>query len=107
MCVHIKRIEKISNEEIRTMAGVTNISQYIRETRLRWLGHVERKTEEDVVMGTWKMEGRPKLRWSDVIRKDMNEKQVKIEEAQEWRTWRLKTQSADPKYGKGRRRRQV
>ena len=27
----------------------------MREVRLRWLGHVERKTEEDVVMRTWKM----------------------------------------------------
>ena len=48
----------------------------IIETRLIWLGHVERMVEEDVVMGTWKLEvdghrkiGRPKLRWSDVIRK--------------------------------------
>ena len=35
---------------------------------------MERKTEEDVVIRTWKMEmggyRRPKLRWSDVIRKD-------------------------------------
>ena len=76
----------------------------IRKARLIWLGHVERKTEEDVVMRTWKMEvgghrktGRPKLRWSDVIRKDMNEKGVTIEEAQDWRTWRLKTRCADPK----------
>ena len=93
MCVHLKRIEKISKEEMSARAGVANISQKIRETRLRWLGHVKRKTEEDVVMRTWKMEvgghrkiGRAKLRWSDVIRKDMNEKQVKIEEAQEQRT---------------------
>ena len=28
----------------------------IRLARLRWLGHVERKTEEDVAMRTWKME---------------------------------------------------
>ena len=27
--------------------------------------------------------GRPRLRWSDVIRKDMKEKGIKIEEAQE------------------------
>ena len=40
--------------------------------RLRWFGHVERKTEEDVVTRTWKMKmgrhrniGRPKLRWND------------------------------------------
>ena len=58
---------------------------------------MDRKTE-DVVMRTWKMEvdghrniGRLKLRWSDVIGKDMKEKQVKIEEEQDQRTWRLKT----------------
>ena len=28
----------------------------IREPRLRWIGHVERKTEEDVVLRTWKTE---------------------------------------------------
>ena len=80
----IKRIEKIRNEDIRARAGVANISEEIRETRLRWLGHMERKTEEDVVMGTWKMvdksghrhERRPKLRWSRVLRKDNNEKGV-------------------------------
>ena len=47
--------------------------------------------------------GRSKLRWSDVIRKDMKEKGVKIEEAQERRMWRLKTRRADPK-GQRRRR---
>ena len=40
----IKRIEKIRTEEIRAWAGVANISETIREARLR---HVERKTEED------------------------------------------------------------
>ena len=34
------------------------------------------------------------LRWSDVVRKDMKEKQVKIEEAQDRRTWRLKNRCA-------------
>ena len=43
-----KRIEKIRNEEIRARAGVANISEKIREAMLRWLGHVERKTAEDV-----------------------------------------------------------
>ena len=52
----MERIGIIRNEEIRARAdaGVANISQNIREARLRWLGHVERKTEEDVVMGRWK-----------------------------------------------------
>ena len=56
----IKRIEKIRNEEITSRAGVTNIREKIREARLRWLDRVERKTEEDVAMRTW--------RWVDTER---------------------------------------
>ena len=99
-----KRIEKIRNEEIRAKAVVANISEIIREVRPRRLGHVERKAEEDVVIRTWKIEvdgcrkiGRPKLRWSDVIRKYMKENQVKIEEAQDWRTRIFKTRCTDHK----------
>ena len=62
-----------------------NICEEIREARLRWSGRVERKTGEDVVMKTWKWVD-IKLRWSDVIRKDMKEKGVKIVEAQDRRT---------------------
>ena len=42
------------------------------------------------------MIGRPKLKWSDVARKDMEEKQVKIEEAHYRITWILKTRCASP-----------
>ena len=87
--IGIKRIEKTRNEEIRAGTGVANKSEKIREARLRRLGHVERKPEEDVVMRTWKMAvgghqkiGRPKLRWSDGIRKYMKDKEVKIEEGE-------------------------
>ena len=47
------------------------------------------ENEEDGSRGHRKI-GRPKLRWS-VRRKDMKEKQVKIEEAQDRRTLRIKT----------------
>ena len=88
----IKRIEKMRNEEIRSRTGVANISEKIREVRLRWLGHVARKTDnENMEVGGHRKIRRPKLRWSDVIRKYMKEKQVKIEEAEDRRTWRLKT----------------
>ena len=67
-----------------------------REARLRWVGHVEKKTEEDVAMRTWKWVRIPKLRWSDVIKKDAKEKGVKIEEAQYLITCRINTRCADP-----------
>ena len=52
----IRRSEKIRNGDIRTRAGVANISQKIREARQIWLGHVRRKTEEDVVEPNENME---------------------------------------------------
>ena len=64
----IKIIAKIRNEEIRARAVVANISERTRGARLRW---------------------------SDVIRKYVQEK--KIEKAQDRKTRRLKTRSADPK----------
>ena len=50
--IEINRIDKIRNEEMRTWAGVANLSDTQREAGR--LCHVERKTEEDVVMRTWK-----------------------------------------------------
>ena len=53
---------------------------------------------------TWKLEvgghrniGKPKLRYYYVIRKYMKEKQLKIEEAQDWRAWIMNTRCANPK----------
>ena len=51
---------------------MANINEKITEAILRWLGHVERNTDEDVEMRTWRREAggrrkieRPKRRWSD------------------------------------------
>ena len=73
----IKIIEKmIRNEEIRAKAGMANISEKIREASEMVK---ETKTEEDshVVMRKGQIEvgghrkiGSPKLRWSDIIRKE-------------------------------------
>ena len=46
----IKRIEIIRTDGIRARTGVANISEETREARLRWLGHVERPTDGEVVM---------------------------------------------------------
>ena len=48
------KVARNVRKEIRARAGVANISEKIREESLEWLDHVERKTEEDVVMRTWK-----------------------------------------------------
>ena len=53
--VVMKSIEKIRTEESRARACVATISEKIRETTAMVIGHVERKTEEDVVIRTWKL----------------------------------------------------
>ena len=98
----IKRIEKITTEEIRARAGAANISETIREARLGLLGHVERKTEEDIVMRTWKwvdIEIKTKTEVEWWYKKNMKEKGYR-EEAQDRRTWRLKTWCANLQIGK-------
>ena len=59
-----------------------------------------KRSKIEMKVGGHRKLGRPKLRWSDVIRKDKKEKGAKIEEAQDWRTWRLKAQCTDPKKAK-------
>ena len=46
--------DKIGTGKIRTRARVANLSETMKEGRLRWLGHTERKTKEGVVVRTWK-----------------------------------------------------
>ena len=76
---------------IKARAGVANISEKIREARLRWLWRVERKTEKDVVMRTWKREVGGVRNWR-VIRKHMK----KYREKKHRRTWRMKLSQPTP-----------
>ena len=67
-----------TNEEVRQLYGELDIVTEIRKGRLRWLGHVERMSEERVVKrlyqntpeGSWGA-GRPRLRWMDDVRVDL------------------------------------
>ena len=38
--------DKVNNYKIREMTGVESIDKFLREQRLRWLGHVERMEKE-------------------------------------------------------------
>jgi hypothetical protein len=59
------------------------IINFIRAQRLRWLGLVERMQETGMVKAiyTWKPSsrrpiGRPKIRWENYVRKDVQELKV-------------------------------
>ena len=87
--------DKMNNEKIREMTGVVILEEFLREKRLRWLGHVERMDEERgpvkalllEVDGTKK--GRPKKRWKEVLECDMTARGLQRLDAQDRERRRL------------------
>ncbi|XP_070002878.1 uncharacterized protein [Nicotiana sylvestris] len=73
------RMNKIRNEDIQEKVGVAPIEDKMREARLRWFGHIHRRSTEApvrrcerlAVVGTRRGRGRPKKYWGEVIRQDM------------------------------------
>ena len=64
------------------------IAEFRREKRLRWFGHVQRRDKYDATRKILQMEvdgkrnrGRPKLRWRDLVKDDMDRNQMTTEMA--------------------------
>ena len=73
------RKDKIRNDAIRARLGVASIDDKMRESRLRWFGHVRkrlvsapvRKCESVEDGGQRKGRGKPLTTWVRVIERDM------------------------------------
>jgi hypothetical protein len=78
------RKNRIRNEKILLKIGVTPIDEKMRESCLRWFGHVQRreinapvrKSELIQVEGTKKCKGIPKITLIEVVKNDMLIKNV-------------------------------
>ncbi|KAM2069715.1 hypothetical protein FF1_001213 [Malus domestica] len=75
MCGHTRN-DKIRNEDIRGKVGVAEIEGKMRENRLRWFGHVQRRpTDAPVDHGTEvqgrRGRGRPRKTLEETLRKDL------------------------------------
>ncbi|XP_019256336.1 PREDICTED: uncharacterized protein LOC109234728 [Nicotiana attenuata] len=97
MCGHTRR-DKISNEVIQDKVGVAPVEDKMRELRLRWFGHVQRRStdahvrrcERLAVAGLRRGRGRSKKYWGEVIRQDMALLQLTKDMIQDRRVWRSK-----------------
>jgi len=83
--------DNLRSDELRRRLGIEAIGQVLRRGRLRWLGHVLRKEENDwvrksmniIVVGN-RGRGRPKLTWGKVVERDMNLKGLRRDRVK-WR----------------------
>ena len=91
-----------TNQEISAILKGQNIIRFIKKQRLKWLGHAERTTEDNIVkIKKWKPmskrpRGRPKLRWEDDVLEDMTSMNLRnwrnVAQDREW--WKKANEQA-------------
>ena len=99
----VTRLDRIRNEYIRGSADVVRFSDKVREARLRWFGHVQRSDDGYIGKRMLKMKtpgkrrrGRPKRRYMDVVKEDMQKVGVTEEDARVRALWRRRIRCGDP-----------
>ena len=86
--------DRLPSAELRERIGIESVSEDVKRNKLRWLGHVLRK-DHDWVKKIMSIEvegkrgrGRPRIKWSHVVERDMRECGLKMEDAKERERWR-------------------
>ncbi|KAM1018747.1 hypothetical protein ACFX2C_040336 [Malus domestica] len=103
MCGHTRK-DKIRNEDIRGKVGVAEIEGKMRENRLRWFGHVQRRpTDAPIRRCDYGIEvqgrrgrGRPRKTLEETLRKDLEYLDLTKDMTQDRAQWRSKIHIADP-----------
>ena len=87
--------EKKTSAELRARMGLKPVGEVVRGNRLRWLGHILRKDEEDWVRKCMDYEidgkrprGRPEKTWKDSVEKDMVARGLSRGDAMDRERWR-------------------
>mgnify|MGYP003401710716 FL=1 len=92
----VKLRDRKSSGELMSMAGLCeDIVLVVRRSRLRWYGHVLRKTENDGIREVLEVvvpgkvgRGRPRLGWQEEVRKDMERVGLRVGDAKDRGRWR-------------------
>ena len=93
--LRVTRMDGIRTEYIRGTAQDRQFGDKVREARLRWFRHVRRRDVSYIGRMMLKMElpgkkksGRPKRRFIDIVREDMQVVGATEEDAEDRKTWK-------------------
>ncbi|MCJ8736039.1 hypothetical protein PDJAM_G00254220 [Pangasius djambal] len=99
----VMRLDRIRDEYIRGTAHVGRLGDKVREARLRWFGHVQRRESEyigrrmlDMELPGRRRRGRPKRRYMEAINEDMKLVGASVEDAEDRDRWRVMIRCGDP-----------
>jgi len=91
------------NDDIHYAIGVCCITDKIRESRLRWYGHVQRREDDHCVKRILEVEvygrrnrGRQRKRWINTISHDLISLNLTPVDLEDRDDWRRRTHVADP-----------
>ena len=92
------RLDHVRNVDIWKEAHMCPMAEFLREKRLRWFEHVQRRAKDnatrkyiadDMTVDGKRNRGRPKLRWRDLVKDDMARNQMTTEMAEDRRHWHV------------------
>ncbi|XP_064100898.1 uncharacterized protein LOC135211522 [Macrobrachium nipponense] len=99
----ISLLERLKNDEIRRGAGEVKITEVIRESRLRWYGHVLRMDDKEEVKRAWeepvrgrRSRGRQIIKGQDKVKEDMKRRGLIEDDAFDGRQWRMHIRQPTP-----------
>ena len=104
--------DKIRNKYVREIAKIAKLGDKLRDATLRWYGHMKRREEgylgkrmmEMAVPGRRKRE-RPRRRWMNLAREDMERIGARKRDEVDWVKWRILSRCGEPELGEAERRR--
>uniref|UniRef100_A0A8C4TNZ7 C2H2-type domain-containing protein n=1 Tax=Erpetoichthys calabaricus TaxID=27687 RepID=A0A8C4TNZ7_ERPCA len=99
----VTRMGRIRNEDITGSDQVGRLGDNVREARLRWFGHMQRRDAGYIGIRMLRIElpgkrkqGRPKRRSMDVVREDMQVMGVTEQDAQDRKIWMKMIRCGNP-----------
>ena len=89
------RTNKKSSEELRQMLQIENVADFLRRSRLRWFGRVQRKENSDWVKKVTLLDvdgrrgiGRPRKTWTQAVAEDLRALNLKADQVYDRHAWR-------------------